>query len=1179
MLQIKNVSKTYKTGSLTQRALDGVSLNFRDSEFVAVLGQSGSGKTTLLNVIGGLDRADEGELIVNGVSTKKYKSRDWDAYRNHSVGFVFQSYNLIPHQSVLSNVELALTIGGDSKKERRRRAKKALEEVGLSEHIHKKPSQLSGGQMQRVAIARALVNDPDILLADEPTGALDSETSLQVMDLLKEVASDRLVVMVTHNPDLAERYATRTVRLKDGKVIDDTDPYEPKEGDGAPHKSGKAAMSFVTALQLSLQNLWTKKVRTLLVALAGSIGIIGIALILSMSNGADKYIKNIQEDTLKSYPLQITKTSFDVSSLMLQRDATDGDGDGGVDEAVDEVREWRAVTNLFSHVSNNDLKSLREYIEGKETKIYDCVQAIEYDYNVTPQIYKENGDSYRQVNPDRSFAALGFSATDTMSSLMTGLGSTSSFYAMPSDPNLYVGQYDVKAGRWPERYDECVIMLTKKGYIADLTLYTLGLKDPADLDEMVKAFAEGTSSSVDDRGRTYDYDEFIGITFKLVAPSDRFTYDEEYGVWADRSSDEKFMKELVSKGEDIKVVGVVQPNGEGGTPFMNPGIGYPASLTLHVMEKAAESEIVKAQIKDPDTDVFTGTKFGEINDRTFDLSSLFSFDPEAIKDSFGFDGEALENALTSVDMSNLDLSGIDVSSLIDPALFSNITVTAPDEAALSELFKTVKIDFSEEDMRSLFSDLASGFLTSSGGDPSTDLASLPDAMSSFLSSDEAKDALSGSYGMILAENAASVFSPEQFTYLMQNVMAGFPEYAAKRAAEGETDVSALLTEYFTTEEVLRALAAASDSAAAAASALTPTPEQTGEIASSLFAAYGKYAAENAVPDPSAMASAFTEYLSSDEAREIISGKLAASIDTTETEAAAAKLFRDAVTGMQGQIAAALTNALAPLTGQIQNAVAASFSDFAASLPERLEEAFRFDPEALKDAFKTKTSPEELRDLMTSMLTGDTGSYDSNLRKLNFASTDDPSMITVFPTDFEGKTEVKRIIDGYNDCMTAAGEDEKVIVYTDIVDTLMSSVTDIIDAISVILIAFVAVSLVVSSVMIGVITYISVLERKKEIGILRAIGASKRNVSNVFNAETFIIGAAAGVLGIVITYLLLIPANHVIHSLSGQDNINAILPPLAAFLLIVLSIVLTLIGGIIPSRKAARQDPVAALRSE
>ena len=577
MLQVKDIRKEYRTGTLVQKALDGVSLNLRDNEFVAILGPSGSGKTTLLNIIGGLDRYDSGDLIINGISTKKYKDRDWDSYRNHTIGFVFQSYNLIPHQTILANVELALTISGIGKAERRQRAREALTQVGLGEQVHKKPNQLSGGQMQRVAIARALVNDPDILLADEPTGALDSETSVQVMDLLKEVAKDRLVVMVTHNPELAYEYATRIVNLKDGQIRSDSDPYIVNEEElmDPEHKNmGKSSMSFITALSLSFNNLKTKKARTLLTAFAGSIGIIGIALILSLSTGVNDYIQQIEEETLSEYPLQIQSTGFDFSSALET---------GGIPDSEDQTGDIyvvEMVTDMFSTLDTNDLESLKSYLDSGESGIEKYTNAVEYSYNTEPQIYKENGDEIRQVNPDHSFDSLGFGSSSG-SGIMSSMMSTDVFYEMPENEQLYEGQYDVKAGRWPENYNECVLVLTSGGGMSDFMLYTLGLRDPLELDDMVEQFANEENITVPEDIGTYTYDDIIGTTFKLVNSADYYQYDSQYEVWTDKTGDEDYMKELVANGEDLTIVGVVQPAEDANASALSPGICYPASLTKH----------------------------------------------------------------------------------------------------------------------------------------------------------------------------------------------------------------------------------------------------------------------------------------------------------------------------------------------------------------------------------------------------------------------------------------------------------------------------------------------------------------------------------------------------------------------------------------------------------------------
>ena len=589
MLQIKEICKEYRTGSLVQKALDKVSLNLRDNEFVAILGPSGSGKTTLLNVIGGLDRYDGGDLIINGISTKKYKDRDWDSYRNHTIGFVFQSYNLIPHQTLLANVELALTISGVGKAQRRERARQALEKVGLGEQIHKRPSQLSGGQMQRVAIARALVNNPDILLADEPTGALDSETSIQVMELLKEVAQDRLVVMVTHNPELAQQYATRIVELKDGKIRSDSDAFyvDEETADVPEHKNmGKSSMSFLTALSLSFHNLKTKKARTLLTSFAGSIGIIGIALILSLSAGVNDYIKNIERETLSQYPLQIQSTGFDFTSMM-----TGGEDSeevkavsAGTGTSSKERREkeniWviDMVTNMFSTMDSNDLESLKKFLDSKESRIDQYTNAVEYSYQVVPQIYAQDGEKVRQVHPDRSFEAAGLGSSVGSNSLMSSMMSTDVFYQMPADSDLYKDQYDVKAGRWPKSYNECVLVLTSGGGMSDLLLYTLGLRDPLELEEMVAGFVEEEQIEVPKDSTVYTYDDILGKEFKLVNSADYYEYDNSYHVWKDRSGDQTYMDKVVKNAEPIRIVGIVQPVKDANGAALMSGINYPASL-------------------------------------------------------------------------------------------------------------------------------------------------------------------------------------------------------------------------------------------------------------------------------------------------------------------------------------------------------------------------------------------------------------------------------------------------------------------------------------------------------------------------------------------------------------------------------------------------------------------------
>lgn len=600
MLQIQHICKEYRTGTLVQKALDDVSLNFRDNEFVAILGPSGSGKTTFLNIIGGLDRYDSGDLIINGISTKKYKDRDWDSYRNHTIGFVFQSYNLIPHQTVLANVELALTISGIGKEERKKRAIEALKKVGLGEQLHKKPSQMSGGQMQRVAIARALVNDPDILLADEPTGALDTATSVQVMELLKEVAKDRLVVMVTHNPELAEEYATRIVTLKDGKIRSDTDEFYVNEAvmKEPEHKNmGKASMSFLTALSLSFNNLKTKKARTLLTSFAGSIGIIGIALILALSNGVNAYIKSIEEETLSEYPLQIQSTGFDMTSMMVgNMDSGSGSSDKKETKKDGEVKVMQMMTNMFSTMDSNDLKSLKKYLDSGKSGIEDYTSAVEYYYSISPQIFRQNKDgSVRQVNPDKSFESLGIGSGASTSSLMSSMMSTNVFFEMPKTESLYENQYDVKAGRWPQNYNECVLVLTSDGGISDFLLYTLGLRDQLELDEMIQEFINEEDVNTPADIGNYTYEDILDKTFKLVNVSECYEYDSQYKIWKDKSDNKEYIKKLVDQGEDLKIVGIVQASEDANASALTPGIGYPQSLAEHVAKEATKSEIVSTR--------------------------------------------------------------------------------------------------------------------------------------------------------------------------------------------------------------------------------------------------------------------------------------------------------------------------------------------------------------------------------------------------------------------------------------------------------------------------------------------------------------------------------------------------------------------------------------------------------
>ena len=1254
MLQIKDIHKEYRTGNLVQRALDGVSLSLRDNEFVAILGPSGSGKTTLLNIIGGLDRYDSGDLIINGISTKKYKDRDWDSYRNHTIGFVFQSYNLIPHQTVLANVELALTISGVSKSERRRRAKEALEKVGLGAQIHKKPSQMSGGQMQRVAIARALVNDPEILLADEPTGALDSDTSVQVMDLLQGVAKERLVVMVTHNPELAQLYATRIVTVKDGRILSDTDPFVIDSESMAPpvHKNmGKSSMSFFTALSLSFQNLKTKKARTLLTSFAGSIGIIGIALILSISNGVDKYITNMEEETLSEYPLQIQSTGVDLTSMMMgAATAQSGKKDGEVGVA-------QMVTNMFSKMNSNDLESLKVYLDSNESSISQYANSVEYTYSVSPQIFLENEKNIRQVNPDKSFSAMGL-GSGSSNSIMSSTMSTDVFHEMPEDADLYKDQYDVKAGRWPENYKECVLVLTSQGDISDFLQYTLGLRDGKELDDMVQKFMAEEAMETPENEGPYTYDEILGKKFKLVNSTDYYEYDEEYKVWKDKSDNSSYMKKLVKNGEDLTIVGIVQPV-EGATASMlTAGICYTPELTKHVIEKAASSEIVKQQLADEKINVFTGEEFGkEDNENSkFDMESLFSINADALQEAFQVDLSGFNMDLSSLsglssglnvempdmpDMSalagniNLDESSmpdlskliklddldLDLSHMIDPEeILKNLPADqVPD---MSQALKSVKFDFTEEKVTALLKEVLTGYQESIKDKPEADMDKMQAALKQYLTSKEMNERLCKDLQELVKNNVNVDMSSEKLIAVAVGLMNQYQEYA-KANGITQTDVASILA-FLSQGEIQQQIKEEAENLVKNSVTVNITTKQIRDLLmQDVVAAYPEYARNNSLPDPANLGTYFLEYMQTEDGQNRLMNGLMTLVDTSEVQTQFSQAmetymksmmtsFTDAIAkGIESKFTEIMEQVEKQLTKGIQTAMEQMIGNISSGMQEamqsvmtsvsssltsamsqamsglgglgsgmgNMEDALSINPEAFAKAIQMNMNEDDLSELMMSLLSSENSSYDGNLKKLGYADLNVPGGINIYPKDFESKSEIVGILDQYNADMEAAGEDEKVITYTDFVGTLMSSVTDIVNIISYVLVAFVAISLVVSSIMIGVITYISVLERKKEIGILRAIGASRHNVSQVFNAETFIIGFCAGAMGIGITLLLLIPANSIIRSLADGVNVKAALPPVAAVVLIGLSVVLTLLGGLIPSRKAAKSDPVTALRTD
>ena len=1176
MLQIKGIRKVYKTGSLVQEALKGVSLNLRDNEFVAILGASGSGKTTLLNIIGGLDRYDEGDLIINGISTKKYSDRDWDSYRNHTVGFVFQSYNLIPHQSVLKNVELALTIGGINAKQRTIRAEDALKKVGLEEHMHKKPSQLSGGQMQRVAIARALVNDPDILLADEPTGALDSDTSLQVMDLLQEVASDRLVVMVTHNPELAEAYATRIVTLRDGEITSDSDPCEPDEGETVHKNMGKSSMSLLTALALSFNNLWTKKARTILVAFAGSIGIIGIAMILAMSTGANEYIRNVEEQSLQQYPLMITDTNMDLTSIYL--DSMGGtflssNKEEDTSAADKDVVEWRTITSILSGVKNNDLKSFKSYIESDECDIEKYTQAIEYSYGVLPRIYKVKDDgSYRQVNPETAFAALGLGDSESITNgLFSTMTSTDIFFSLPEDEELFHKNFDLKAGAWPTKYNECVLTLSSFGRVPDMALYAMGLKDADELDEMISHFTLGKPIDDVPEAGSYNYDEFLGQEFKLLSVPQLYTYDKNYNVWTDHSKDKKYMSKLLDGAETLKIVGVIQPSENYSSSRISVGIGYPATLTDHVISLSTDSDIVKAQIKDPNMNVFTGKPFDADSnkDNDIDLSKLFSVDKKALEKAFNFDLSDLD--LSSIDLSSLDFSDMDLSSAIDLGDLSSAMPTLSSDD-LKELIGKLQLNMTSETMKSLFTDILSGYQEFSKGDKRADISQMPSALIGYLRTEEALSLMREELQKLLQNHSEDIITVDDLTAIAERIIAGYGEWLV--AHNFEPDDHTHIRDYLNSDEARAIIDESAAFLREKLNNLRPTDDELAGIAMRIAEGYEAYADKQELPSASYLLNSFSQYLQTDSAKSLITKKVGEIVDASALEDAMAG-YSDIIST---QLASVMQSVFASVGDQIAAALQNSMGDLMSGVSSDLMSSFDIDINAFADFFKSELDADGIKDLILSLFSTSKPSYEGNLKKLGYADLADPSMITIYPKDFDSKQFIKDIISSYNSKVSAAGEEDKVIEYTDIVDSLMSTVTTIINVISYVLIAFVAVSLVVSSIMIGVITYISVLERRKEIGILRAIGASKHNISQVFNAETFIIGSLAGLFGVGITALIIIPANLILHGLSGQD-INAVLTPQAAGILVLLSIILTLIGGFIPARKAAKSDPVTALRSE
>ena len=1183
MLQIKNISKKFVTGDLTQVALDKVSLNLRDNEFVAILGPSGSGKTTMLNIIGGLDRYDSGDLVINGISTKKYKNRDWDSYRNHTIGFVFQSYNLIPHQTILSNVELALTISGIKKSERKKRAIEALEKVGLGNQLHKKPNQLSGGQMQRVAIARALVNNPDILLADEPTGALDTKTSVQIMDILKDVAKEKLVVMVTHNPELAEEYATRIVHLKDGHIEGDTNPFKLKKEKEAKHKKmGKSSMSFITALTLSFNNLKTKKARTLLTSFAGSIGIIGIALIMALSNGVNGYIKSIEEETLSEYPLKISKSETDLTSIMAEKSGLGGSGK----RKSEDVLENNTLSTILTKRTTNDLKSLKKYVESGKSNINQYTSSIEYSYNVTPNIFRLVGDDdYRQINPDKTLTSMSGSVSSIMSMVFSM--SSSQFKAMPKEHNLFNEQYEVLAGKWPSNYKECVLVLSPDNTVSDVVLYTIGVKDIKELDEILKIYAEKGKTKIDVKENKYQYKDFLGIEFKILDPSSYYEYDKEHNAYIDKTDDHNYMLNKVKNGESLKIVGVVRAKETAAAAMLLPGIAYHHSLNTHAIEMAQNSEIVSKQKQNKDINVFTGEKFDE-SGKKIDIESLFSLDNDDFdisKFTSDIDTSSIKSKFNMTDaLKNIDMEkateNIDLSSLAENIDMSTLQNNVPDfnfenidfssiikEIDMSEVFKEVKMEdvLKEIDVNKLIDGIDFEKIINE-----TDFSKILSEID--LSKIEIKvseDNIKALFESLLTGYKAQLQENEEIS------SDGFFNFV--KSEVGQEIIKTNIQNIVDTDNIKSQLEQ-NIKQIIIESINNNIKNKTNPIVEEISQKIIKNFSEQMSAKMTEVMQKYMQSLGENIVKKF-SAELSSQIKTTMSS-----YMSQIMENISNQISEEMQTAMGQMMTKITSEIGATLSE---NIEKQFEEimtsimggAADSLKEKMKSALSDGMNNENIKDILSSIINPSANSYESVLSKLNYAEFDDPYSILFYPKDFNSKDEVTKILDEYNDDMKKHGEEDKVIAYTDVVGTMMSSVTTIVNVISYILIAFVSVSLVVSSIMIGIITYISVLERTKEIGILRAIGASKRNISQVFNAETFIIGLCSGLLGIGISLLLLIPANAIIQSLTGLNNIRAFLPFTSALMLIMLSIVLTLMGGLIPSKKAAKKDPVTALRTD
>ncbi|MDD5824239.1 MAG: ATP-binding cassette domain-containing protein [Firmicutes bacterium] len=1056
MLELRNIVKTYKTDAEEVHALKGVSINFRKNEFVSILGSSGCGKTTFLNIVGGLDHYTDGDLIIDGVSTKEYKDSDWDAYRNHSIGFVFQNYNLIPHQSVLSNVMLALTLSGESEEDAKQKAIDALTRVGLADQVNKKPNQMSGGQMQRVAIARALVNDPEILLADEPTGALDTETSVQIMEILKEIASDRLVIMVTHNPELAEKYSTRIIRLSDGLVIGDTNPYETADDKELKKESGltNKSMSRKTALGLSLNNLMTKKARTLLTSFAGSIGIIGIALILSVSAGFQNYIDRIENDALTSYPLIIQSESADMTS-MIAAFSEIGKKRANAKEGI--IQEEQLMSQMFGNIGTNDLESFNTYLDKNMGKVKQDFNNISYNYGVIPQIYATDFKyGVIQVSP----STLMDSTMASVSSSMTTLSNTDIFFEITDNKELLDSQYKILAGEWPEKYNELVLVLDNESTMNDYIAYGIGLRAPDELIDMIAEVMKGNEVESVNKPLEWTYEELMDIEFSLVPAAARYKYNAGYGLWEDHSNDEAFMKKLITDGDKLRITAIVCPSDDNAAGSMNNGIGYIPALTKHVIEESYDADIVKAQLNNKNVDVFSGKTFEDLrrnNDPGLGFGDMISIDADQLSSALG-------------------------------------------------------VQISEDDMKAIITQYSEGI----AGKITADSSKYENAMAGDLT------ALCTSVATELA-NAAEKRESGDLTFSAEDV-----DKAAAKVLSGEDYV-----------KMMGELA-----------------ELTGgELPADVF---------SQIFNP--LVSGFGT---------VLKGMAGATMNETALKGAASS-FANA-----DQMKEAIKKSAQDITEAVmKKTILTDVGELSQEIIGKMAQAFNVDPAGIAAAFSFNMSEEELTNLMRAYMSGNQAtSCDGNLRQLGYAEFDKPTAISFYLKDFEAKEDFIDFIENYNEKMKSNGDDDMVISYTDVTGVMLSSVKTITNSVSYVLIAFVAISLIVSSIMIGVITYISVLERTKEIGILRAIGASKKDISRVFNSEAVIIGFCAGAMGIIVSLLLLIPINAILLKLTGIASLRAKLPLVGGIALVLISVLLTSIAGLLPSKMAADKDPVEALRTE